>query len=149
MVREAGDGAAVSAGDRVLLCPNETCGACEYCREGPETLCEQFMLYHGALAEQALVEADRLVPLPGEVGFREAAALLTACLTAWRMLKVADVGPTDLVFVPGDVEVPMASAPSTSASWTAATPTPPVAPGTNTRSVGPTSATFSIRQAVR
>jgi NADPH2:quinone reductase len=101
VVREAGDAAPVSAGDRVLLCPNETCGSCEYCREGPETLCEQFMLYHGALAEQALVEADRLIPLPDGVGFREAAALPTAYLTAWRMLKVVDVGPTDLVFVPG------------------------------------------------
>ena len=101
VVREAGDGAAVSAGDRVLLCPNETCGTCEYCREGPETLCEQFMLYHGALAERALVEADRLVPLPDGVEFGEAAALPTAYLTAWRMLEVADVGPTDLVFVPG------------------------------------------------
>ncbi|PSP48696.1 alcohol dehydrogenase [Halobacteriales archaeon QH_7_69_31] len=101
VVRTADDGAAVDPGDRVLLCPNETCGSCAYCREGPETLCEQFMLYHGALAERALVEADRLVALPDEVGFSEAAALPTAYLTAWRMLEVADVGPTDLVFVPG------------------------------------------------
>jgi NADPH2:quinone reductase len=101
VVREAGDGAAVSAGDRVLLCPNETCGACAYCREGPEILCEQFMLYHGALAEQALVEADRLIALPDDVTFVQAAALPTAYLTAWRMLQVAEVGPTDLVFVPG------------------------------------------------
>jgi len=101
VVRAAGDCAAVDPGDRVLLCPNETCGSCAYCREGPETLCEQFMLYHGALAERALVEADRLVALPDEVGFPEAAALPTAYLTAWRMLKVAEVGPTDLVFVPG------------------------------------------------
>ncbi len=101
VVRAAGDGAAVSEGDRVLLCPNQTCGACDFCRDGPETLCEQFMLYHGALAEQALVEADRLIPLPDAVGYGEAAALPTAYLTAWRMLEVADVGPTDLVFVPG------------------------------------------------
>ncbi|QLD88027.1 zinc-binding dehydrogenase [Natronomonas salina] len=91
----------VEAGDRVLLCPNQTCGTCEFCREGPETLCEQFMLYHGALAERASVDASRLIPLPDGVDFREAAALPTAYLTAWRMLKVADVGPTDLVFVPG------------------------------------------------
>jgi len=101
VVREAGTGAAVDPGDRVVLCPNETCGSCEYCRDGPETLCEQFMLYHGALAERALVEADRLIPLPDDVAFAEAAALPTAYLTAWRMLQVADVGPTDLVFVPG------------------------------------------------
>ncbi|MEF8806490.1 quinone oxidoreductase family protein [Natronomonas sp.] len=101
VVREAGDRAAVSEGDRVLLCPNQTCGTCEFCREGPETHCKQFMLYHGALAEQALVDASRLISLPDSVGFREAAALPTAYLTAWRMLEVGDVGPTDLVFVPG------------------------------------------------
>ncbi|MFQ3318397.1 MAG: NADPH:quinone reductase-like Zn-dependent oxidoreductase [Natronomonas sp.] len=101
VVREAGEQTAVSEGDRVLLCPNQTCGECEFCREGPETLCKQFMLYHGALAEQALVDASRLIPLPDSVGFAEAAALPTAYLTAWRMLLEADVEPTDLVFVPG------------------------------------------------
>lgn len=101
VVREAGDRAAVSEGDRVVLCPNQTCGTCEFCRDGPETHCKQFMLYHGALAEQALVDSSRLIQLPDSVGFREAAALPTAYLTAWRMLKVGDVGPTDLVYIPG------------------------------------------------
>jgi NADPH:quinone reductase-like Zn-dependent oxidoreductase len=102
VVRSVGDDVSgVEPGDRVVLCPNETCGECEYCREGPETLCEQFNLYHGGLAEQAEVEASRLIPLPDEISFQKAAALPTAYLTAWRMLKVADVGPTDLVFVPG------------------------------------------------
>jgi len=91
----------VDVGDRVLLCPNETCGNCEFCRSGPENHCVQFRLFHGALAEKALVEGSRLIPLPDDVGFREAAALPTAYLTAWRMLKEADVGPADLVFVPG------------------------------------------------
>lgn len=102
VVSEVGDDVhGLETGDRVLLCPNQTCGSCEFCREGPETLCEQFMLFHGALAEQAAVDASRLIPLPESVGFREAAALPTAYLTAWHMLQEADVGPTDLVFVPG------------------------------------------------
>ncbi len=102
VVTETGDGVQqVEPGDRVVLCPNETCGTCSFCREGPETLCEQFMLYHGALAEQAVADASRLIPLPEAVTFQEAAALPTAYLTAWRMLKVGDVGPTDLVFIPG------------------------------------------------
>jgi len=91
----------VSVGDRVVLCPNQTCGVCRYCREGPENLCEQFSLYHGGLAEKALVEADRLVELPDSVDFTDAAALPTAYMTAHHMLRRADVGTNDLVFIPG------------------------------------------------
>jgi NADPH2:quinone reductase len=101
-VAAVGDGVSdVEIGDRVLLSPNETCGSCRYCREGPETHCEQFSLYHGGLAEQALVAADRLVSLPDSVGFVDAAALPVAYMTALRMLKRANVGVGDLVFVPG------------------------------------------------
>lgn len=62
MVGEGVSGVAV--GDRVVLCPNQTCGTCEYCREGPETHCAEFGLYHGGLAERARVDATRLVTVP-------------------------------------------------------------------------------------
>jgi NADPH:quinone reductase-like Zn-dependent oxidoreductase len=101
-VRAVGDGVTgVDPGDRVVLCPNQTCGSCRFCREGPENLCESFWLYHGGLAEAARVSADRLVRLPENVGTTEAAALPTAYMTAYHMLRRAEVGPTDLVFVPG------------------------------------------------
>jgi NADPH2:quinone reductase len=92
---------AVEPGDRVVLCPNETCGTCRYCREGPENLCENFSLYHGGLAEAARVQADRLVTLPDGVGTVEAAALPTAYMTAFHMLRRVEAGPGDLVFIPG------------------------------------------------
>ena len=101
VVRSVGEGASVEPGDRVVLCPNETCGVCEFCREGPENLCKEFSLYHGGLAEQALVAADRLVALPDAVDTTTAAALPTAYMTAFHMLRRAEVGPGDLVFVPG------------------------------------------------
>jgi len=101
VVHEAGPDTDVEAGDRVVLCPNETCGTCRYCREGPENLCESFSLYHGGLAELATVEAARLVDLPDGVSFVDAAALPTAYLTAWHMMRKAEVGAGDLVFVPG------------------------------------------------
>jgi len=101
VVTETGSGAAVSEGDRVVLCPNQTCGECEFCREGPENLCRSFMLYHGGLAERVAVDSSRLVELPDSVGFVEAATLPTAYLTAWHMLRKADVSAGDLVFVPG------------------------------------------------
>ncbi|WP_137288711.1 alcohol dehydrogenase catalytic domain-containing protein [Natronorubrum halophilum] len=95
------DVSGVEPGDRVVLCPNQTCGTCRFCREGPENTCERFSLYHGGLAESARVQADRLVALPDGVDATAAAALPTAYMTAFHMLRRADVGPGDLVFVPG------------------------------------------------
>ncbi|MFB6206869.1 MAG: alcohol dehydrogenase catalytic domain-containing protein [Haloglomus sp.] len=95
------DVTAVEPGDRVVLCPNETCRQCRFCREGPENQCEQFSLYHGGLAERALVRADRLVALPDGVTATAASTLPTAYVTASRMLQRAAVEPGDLVFVPG------------------------------------------------
>ncbi len=101
-IRAVGDGVStVDPGDRVVLCPNETCGHCRFCREGPENLCESFSLFHGGLAEEATVPADRLLALPDSVEFTTAAAIPTAYMTAYHMLRRAEVGPTDLVFVPG------------------------------------------------
>ncbi|PSP98076.1 alcohol dehydrogenase [Halobacteriales archaeon QS_4_70_19] len=101
-VADVGDGVtAVEPGDRVVLCPNETCGQCRFCREGPENQCERYSLFHGGLAEAACVRADRLLPLPESVATTTAAALPTAYMTAYRMLQRAQAGPGDLVFVPG------------------------------------------------
>ena len=101
-VREVGsDVSTVDPGDRVVLCPNETCGRCRFCREGPENLCENFALYHGGLAERARVSADRLVAVPEGMDATTAAALPTAYMTAYRMLQRAEVQAGDRVFVPG------------------------------------------------
>jgi len=101
-VRDVGDGVTgVEPGDSVVLCPNETCGTCRFCREGPENLCAEFSLFHGGLAEQARVGASRLLVLPDGVDATTAAALPTAYMTAYHMLRRAEVGPGDLVFVPG------------------------------------------------
>lgn len=102
VVRTVGDDVTgVEPGTRILLCPNETCGTCRFCREGPENKCEHFSLYHGGLAESALVDAGNLVELPSTVEMTTAAALPTAYMTAYHMLRRAEVGPGDLVFVPG------------------------------------------------
>lgn len=53
------------------------------------------------VGEQALVKADRLIPLSDDIDFVDAAALPVAYMTAFRMLKRAEVGAGDLVFVPG------------------------------------------------
>lgn len=96
----------VELGDRVMLYGLLTCGNCRYCREGPENLCEAAELYHGGLAEKALVGADyvdqgRLIPLPDGVSSTEAATLSAAYTTTWHAFRRANVTAGDLVFIPG------------------------------------------------
>jgi NADPH2:quinone reductase len=101
VVRAVGPSVEIEPGARVVLCPNETCGHCRFCREGPENRCEEFSLFHGGLAERAVVDANRLVPLPDGLTSTVGAALPTAYMTAYHMLRRANAGPGDLVFVPG------------------------------------------------
>lgn len=97
----AADVSTVTEGDRVVLCPLETCGTCRFCREGPENMCENYSSYDGAFAERAVVDANRLVELPESVDIVDAAALPIAYVTAFRMLERAGTTAGDLVFVPG------------------------------------------------
>jgi NADPH2:quinone reductase len=91
----------VATGDRVVLSPMQTCGECVHCRDGPENLCNEYSLFHGGFAERAAVDAVRLVPISDEIEFTTAAALPVAYMTAWHMLRKADVTAGDLVLVPG------------------------------------------------
>lgn len=100
-VSEAPADAPVEPGDRVVHCPHRTCGTCRFCREGPENRCERFSLFHGAFAEKVAVPADRLVRLPEGISLGRAAALPTAYVTAYHMIRRAEVEPGDVVLVPG------------------------------------------------
>jgi NADPH2:quinone reductase len=91
----------VSPGDRVVLSPMQTCGECTHCRDGPENLCDEYRLFHGGFAERAAVDADRLVQVPENVDLTTAAALPVAYMTAWHMLRKANVTAGDTVLVPG------------------------------------------------
>ncbi|WP_436347136.1 quinone oxidoreductase family protein [Natronorubrum sp. FCH18a] len=101
-VREVGESVnGFERGDPVVLNPMLTCGSCRYCRDGPENHCREYSLFHGAFAEQAAVEADRLIPLSDDVDLEAAATLPVAYMTAWHMLRRADVDAGDTIVVPG------------------------------------------------
>lgn len=82
-------------GDRVgIPWLGHTCGACPYCREGHENLCDApgFTGYQidGGYAEYTVADADYCFPLPEGLGDVAAAPLLCAGLIGYRALRFAE-----------------------------------------------------------
>ena len=91
-VVEAADG--FKAGDRVgVPWLHWTCGACEYCQAGRETLCPRQLITgcsaDGGFAEFIKAKASHAVKLPEALGGPDAAPLLCAGLTAYKALKTS------------------------------------------------------------
>ena len=77
-------------GQKVIVNPGVSCGACEFCRAGETSLCTTFRMLGehlpGTFAEQVRVPAANLFPFPAHLSFSEAAALGVTHITAYRML---------------------------------------------------------------
>lgn len=89
VVAEVGDAAGdLEPGARVLVNPSLSCGSCEHCRAGEDSLCVAFRILGdevpGGAAEYVSVPARNVLPLPDDFAFEEAAAVPLAFLTAWR-----------------------------------------------------------------
>jgi NADPH:quinone reductase-like Zn-dependent oxidoreductase len=94
------------SGDRVAVSAGVSCGRCEFCRDGEESMCVRFQVIGehrpGVHAEYATVPADNLVPVPDGVEWEVAGSASLVFQTAWRMLVTrADLSPTDSVLVLG------------------------------------------------
>jgi NADPH:quinone reductase-like Zn-dependent oxidoreductase len=80
----------VTVGTRVAVNPNLTCGRCEFCRQGEDSLCVRYGILgehvRGGLAEYVAVRGDNILPLPPTVSFEEAASFILTNMTAWRMV---------------------------------------------------------------
>jgi NADPH2:quinone reductase len=109
VVAEVGVGVTnVAPGDRVVLYPGLSCGVCEYCLKGEQTMCYSYSIFgehtYGAMAEYAVAPANNLVKIPENVAFIDAAALPVAYTTAWRMIGTTggiQAGTTVLVLGAG------------------------------------------------
>jgi NADPH:quinone reductase-like Zn-dependent oxidoreductase len=81
----------VRTGDRVLINPGISCGACEWCLAGEQPLCAQFHILGehipGAAAEYVVVPERNLARVPAGMPWGQAAGFPLATLTAWRMLR--------------------------------------------------------------
>src|SRR5258706_9578913 len=80
----------VKAGTRVAVNPNLTCGRCEFCAQGEDSLCVRYGILGehipGGLAEYVAVRGDNVLPLPASVSFEAAASFVLTNMTAWRMV---------------------------------------------------------------
>ncbi len=80
-----------------------TCGACRYCSEGRENLCESARFTgfhrHGGYAEEILADARYCVSIPDGYSDEHAAPLLCAGLIGYRSWKLA--GPAERLGIYG------------------------------------------------
>lgn len=104
-VEAAGDGVrGVTRGQRVIIFPGFSCGACEYCLRGERTVCIRYGYLgahkDGGYAELVKAPAANLLPLPEAISFGDGAALPLAMLTAWHALVAqAQLRPGQTVLV--------------------------------------------------
>lgn len=82
-----------------------SCGRCEQCLSGWETLCERQVRsgydVDGGFAEYVVAEAAHLAHLPSGLDYLHAAPLICAGLTVYKGLMMADADPGDWVIISG------------------------------------------------
>lgn len=93
-------------GDRVgVPWLHTTCGHCEHCMGGWETLCDSQQMtgytVNGGYADYVLADPAYVGRLPDALEFAPAAPLLCAGVTVYKGLKVLDCKPGDWVAVSG------------------------------------------------
>ena len=93
-------------GEKVLIAPGTSCGMCEYCTAGMDSLCESFKIIgyetQGGYAEYVGVPGESVLPIPDNLSFEESASVPLVFLTAWHMLMTrARLIPGETVLVWG------------------------------------------------
>jgi NADPH:quinone reductase-like Zn-dependent oxidoreductase len=95
-----------AAGDEVVINPGLSCGSCEFCARGEESMCVGFRIVgehvDGTFAEYVRVPAASLAAKPAHLSWVEAGAFGLTFLTAWRMLITrAKLGRGETVLIHG------------------------------------------------
>lgn len=90
-------------GERVCIAPAFGCGSCGACQRGQENLCRRYVIRgeggDGGLCEELVVPERDLLSIPEHLSFVQAASLPLSGLTAWQMLRKAQLqaGETALI----------------------------------------------------
>ncbi|MCK4566272.1 MAG: zinc-binding dehydrogenase, partial [Candidatus Thorarchaeota archaeon] len=98
----------LEVGQKIIVDPGVSCGVCEFCIRGQESLCSSYGIigehYRGGYAEYLNVDAQNVIPIPKESGLNMAgaASIPLTLMTAWRMLMTkAQVKAGDDVLIIG------------------------------------------------
>jgi NADPH:quinone reductase-like Zn-dependent oxidoreductase len=77
-------------GDKVLVNPGLSCGACERCLLGEDVFCRRYRILgentQGGYSRHLNVPEANLLPFPENLSFEEASAIPLCFLTAWQMV---------------------------------------------------------------
>lgn len=80
----------VAIGSEVVINPGISCGVCEKCLLGEDSLCREYAIVgehlNGGYAEYVCVPRQNVLPKPSKLSFEEAACLPLTFLTSWTML---------------------------------------------------------------
>jgi NADPH:quinone reductase-like Zn-dependent oxidoreductase len=94
----------LGVGDKVVISPGISCGVCDRCLSGKDTLCRKYAILgehtQGGYARHLLVPDANLLSYPGDLPYTQVAAVPLVFLTAWQMLvDKARVQPGETVLV--------------------------------------------------
>lgn len=83
----------------------ESCGKCEYCVNGQETLCRSVKnagyTVDGGMAEECIVTADYAVKVPDGLGSAEASSITCAGVTTYKAIKESNIKPGQWIAIYG------------------------------------------------
>lgn len=80
----------ITKGQKVLVAPGLSCGACKYCQDGWDSMCDEYKLMgyqvDGGYAELVKCPKENIIPISDKWSFTEWASVPLVFLTAWHML---------------------------------------------------------------
>lgn len=89
-------------GERVLANPNLSCGTCIQCLAGEENYCPDYDILSGGCAEYIAVSANKVLAIPDDISYIQAAAVPLVFQTAWHaLITQAQVRPGEDVLILG------------------------------------------------
>ena len=93
-----------SKAEKVLISPGISCGICDYCSNGWDSLCESYKIIgyetQGGYAEYVAVPGANVLPIPDKLSFEQTSSIPLVFLTAWHMLVTrVHLAPGETVLV--------------------------------------------------